>query len=868
LRYSEVHEFSTEWHKDGISPSSHRPHAHYLDKFSNEIHDALKVMIDSATNIQVGPSLVPRDNTLYWRVLPHVNHVQESIKSFHGRQDILTSIKRYIRSNASHPLIIHGKTGSGKTSIIAKVAELVKDWIKSDHEDIAVVVRFVGLTAESQHIKDLLADLCKQICHVYGQDASSVPEDYFGLMNDFENRLCAATAEKPLLLLIDGLEWLTDENSARNMSWFPKQLPENVHLLASTVTQEEEQHECFKALKRAMPEESLLAVPDLLHSDIAFILAHYLAAQDRRVTSEQHGVLMKACEDNATPLYVCLAAQEAARWSSSMTGRALFMPTTLKKLVNYILIRLETTYGEPLVRRALGYITASQAGLSWSEMEDLLSLDEAVMTDVVAHHGTGLRRLPSALWCRLWADLCQYLLMSKVDGCWTYYWKHWEFVECATDRYLKQKDKAPSYHSTLSEFFMGKWAGIKKPFPGNDTGAERFVDSMPFIWSHFFPNGGSTQVYNLRKLNELPYHLLHTSQMDKLKTEVLLNYEWILAKLKATSFQVVLNDIQRALAIQPNDQELRLMSDTLQLSAQALHKDPNQLGSQLIGRLYNIIQTDKPLSIGDPKKYPSVGLMLANLHRSSVPILVPSGVCLSQPGGVLFDLLAGHTNTITAVTVSPDGSLAATGSRDGSVKLWDLKTRKVVKTMLNVGTEVSTLRFALKNHALICITHNTIQVWDLDSCTCVKTITEYIDPPSITVAGEEQQLLCAFFSGVNAMKTWDIGDGNCSLVVGREISGRGIHKDGSVCVSIASNGEKVLYAFRSDNKAFVVNARTGQRMHELKAPGQAASVTALGISKDYYIVVCRYLYMKLSEIHHLELFDIKTGKYERAVKGT
>ena len=44
-------------------------------------------------------------------------------------------------------------------------------------------------------------------------------------------------------------------------------------------------------------------------------------------------------------------------------------------------------------------------------------------------------------------------------------------------------------------------------------------------------------------------------------------------------------------------------------------------------------------------------------------------------------------------------------------------------------------------------------------------------------------------------------------------------------------------------------------------------MTALGISKDYYIVVCRYLYMKLSEIHQLELYDVKTGKYERAVKG-
>ena len=201
-------------------------------------------------------------------------------------------------------------------------------------------------------------------------------------------------------------------------------------------------------------------------------------------------------------------------------------------------------------------------------------------------------------------------------------------------------------------------------------------------------SGESKPVNNLRKLNELPYHLLHSNQLDKLKTEVLINYEWTLAKLKATSLRILLDDIQSPLIVKPNDLELRLMSDTLQLSAVALGKDPNQLGSQLMGRLYNIIATDKPMSVGDPKKYPSVAVMFGALNRSSVPLLMPSATCLSQPGGVLFDLLAGHTSEITAVTVSSDGSIAGTASTDGTVKMWDLRSRKVLKTLLKMGTEV------------------------------------------------------------------------------------------------------------------------------------------------------------------------------------
>ncbi|XP_033638665.1 NACHT domain- and WD repeat-containing protein 1-like isoform X1 [Asterias rubens] len=865
LKYTDIHEFTTEWHKDGINPSSNRSHSQYLDKFANEFHDSLKVMIDSATSVNDRSSIVPEENAFYWCVAPHVNFVQNCIKSFHGCSETLFSIKHYIRSNAKHPLAIHGPSGSGKTSIVAKAAELVRDWTKS--EELAVIVRFIGLTSDSHHIRKILTDICRQICHIYGQDASSIPEDYFGLMNDLENRFRAASSQRPLVIFLDALDQLSDENNARNLMWLPKNLPEHVHLVVTTVTIEEEQHECFKVLKKVLPEASLLPIPNLSPTDTSFILSHRLALKNRRLTSEQRSAVMKACEENASPLFVTLAADEAARWNSQLTGRALFLPGTLKKLVNHIIIRLESTYGEPLVRRTLGYITASQNGLSWSELEDLLSLDDAVMNDVVAQNGTSLRRLPPVLWCRLRAELEQYLSLGVVDGCWTYRWLHREFFECATERYLKQRDKAPSYHSALSEFFMGKWGNIKKPFPGNDGGAERFVDPMPLVWNHLFPNGESKPVNNLRKLNELPYHLLHSNQLDKLKTEVLINYEWTLAKLKATSLRILLDDVQSALIVKPNDLELRLMSDTLQLSAVALGKDPNQLGSQLMGRLYNIIATDKPMSVGDPKKYPSVAVMFGALNRSSVPLLMPSATCLSQPGGVLFDLLAGHTSEITAVTVSSDGSIAGTASTDGTVKMWDLRSRKVLKTLPKMGMEVSIIRFALRNHILIAVTYNKIHVWDLDKCILVGTMEEYIDPPSITIAGEDEQYLCAFFSGINAMRTWELGGGECCLVAGREIAGEGIHKDQSVCVSIGTSGEKVLYAFRSDNKAYVVNAKTGQRLHELKAPGQAASVTALGISKDYYIVVCRYLYMKLSEIHQLELYDVKTGKYERAVKG-
>ena len=163
----------------------------------------------------------------------------------------------------------------------------------------------------------------------------------------------------------------------------------------------------------------------------------------------------------------------------------------------------------------------------------------------------------------------------------------------------------------------------------------------------------------------------------------------MLCKLKATSLYTVFDDLHQALTAQPNDPELRLLSDTLHLSTVGLTKDPNQLASQLIGRLHNMIDDDKPMVIGDTKKYPMIMKMVNQANKSSVPTLIPSKSCLAPPGGVVNDLLAGHTNTLTAVAVNSVGNTAATGSLDKTVKIWDLCNRKVVKTIQVEGSRVS-----------------------------------------------------------------------------------------------------------------------------------------------------------------------------------
>jgi WD40 repeat protein len=52
-----------------------------------------------------------------------------------------------------------------------------------------------------------------------------------------------------------------------------------------------------------------------------------------------------------------------------------------------------------------------------------------------------------------------------------------------------------------------------------------------------------------------------------------------------------------------------------------------------------------------------------------------------QDWGALLQTLEGHSNEIKTVTFSPDGKQLASGSYDGTVRLWDAMTGAALQTL-------------------------------------------------------------------------------------------------------------------------------------------------------------------------------------------
>ena len=189
-----------------------------------------------------------------------------------------------------------------------------------------------------------------------------------------------------------------------------------------------------------------------------------------------------------------------------------------------------------------------------------------------------IRRAPPSLWPRIKCDFDSFIDTHVENGVRLNSWSHREFHNVVMERYLFSDDaELHRIHSNLADFFLGRWSQGSKKADARGNLTDRHLSSQPLLFN--------TNLFNFRKLNELPYHLTRAEDFDRLKQSALCNFEFLSAKLRATSIGDVIDDFIEALAVKPDDPDVKLVFETLLLSTDALKVSADQLSSQFIGRL-------------------------------------------------------------------------------------------------------------------------------------------------------------------------------------------------------------------------------------------------------------------------------------------
>jgi len=126
--------------------------------------------------------------------------------------------------------------------------------------------------------------------------------------------------------------------------------------------------------------------------------------------------------------------------------------------------------------------------------------------------------------------------------------------------------------------------------------------------------------------------------------------------------------------------------------------------------------------------------------------------------------LVGHTGYLNTVTVSPDGSLCASGGQDGLALLWDLNEGKRLYS-LEAGDIIHSLVFSPNRYWLCAATTSSIKIWDLES----KAVVDELTPEFAPVGKNSQPPYCVslqwsadgstLFSGYTdgIIRVWGVG---------------------------------------------------------------------------------------------------------------
>jgi hypothetical protein len=163
----------------------------------------------------------------------------------------------------------------------------------------------------------------------------------------------------------------------------------------------------------------------------------------------------------------------------------------------------------------------------------------------------------------------------------------------------------------------------------------------------------------------LPAHLSACHRKSDL-AKLLLDVEWIHSKLERTDVSALLADY----GYLKEDETCALIRAAIQLSAHVISRHPEELASQLVGRLlpYNADPLIREFSHTAGRIAP-------------VPWLRPLHPALHPPGTPLLRTLEGHADSVTAAAVTPDGKRAVSASGNHTLKVWDLETGRALRTL-------------------------------------------------------------------------------------------------------------------------------------------------------------------------------------------
>jgi WD40 repeat protein len=213
--------------------------------------------------------------------------------------------------------------------------------------------------------------------------------------------------------------------------------------------------------------------------------------------------------------------------------------------------------------------------------------------------------------------------------------------------------------------------------------------------------------------------------------------------------------------------------------------------------------------------------------------------------------LEGHQDHVYSVSFSPDGKILASGSRDNTIKLWNIATGKEISTLYGHQKPVDSVSFSPNGKTLASgSADTTIKLWNLETGKEIHTLHGH-QSSVLSVSFSPDGKILASGSFDDTIKLWN-------LETGEEIHTLHEHKNPVYSVSFSPDG-KTLASGSADTTIKLWNLETGKEIRSLK--GHKNNVKSVSFSPDGKILATG------SDDTTIKLWNLETGKEIRSLKG-
>ncbi|XP_041095472.1 telomerase protein component 1 isoform X2 [Polyodon spathula] len=619
-------------------------------------------------------------------------------RQFYGRRKLLAMATQKLHELGKGGLfIVPGGAGEGKTVFLASLVNELKSPTDTAKPSTDVTFYFTGASQSAKSAGRFLRYLVQSLSQRLGQEVE-LATSYRALLLQLEpllQRACKAGSKRPLVILVDGADLLENEKGLPSSDWIPQSLPQRVTLVLS-VSSDSALHRSLARRKDAV--EFPLGPLSLL--DKREMVEHSLAAYGKKLSDSAFNnqirvLLMK--KGSQHPLYLRLACEEIRAFGvfEKIKEGLQSLPLTLTQLLQHVLAGLEQSCGAGQIAWALAALGVSRTGLRERDLYSLLTMCKGLGPDPVTWQevmrcAESLENnlVPMATFSHLMRGL------QSVIGQWDA--QNPDSRLCLTNSQVR---------SAFEQKYLKR--GPVRQIAHLITAALLWKLSDPEV-------AGSFRHCDPDALVELPFHLVHSGQLDHLHS-LLTSYDFLYLHVKLGLLPHLLETYTLYLSSAGPHDDVELHLGFLRRHAHILSQNPslflqqalNEPDSSLLCVAAQRIVGMEPGAAGRVHVMRWLNKPQTPQSIDSKAILIPALPC--------------------CVALSPSGRLAVVGTSLGQLHLLNMETGQEVRSLVSSCDGISGCVFL--GELTVCSTSfdGKIEVWETSNGCRILQIEAHRD---------------------------------------------------------------------------------------------------------------------------------------------